>query len=724
MAYRDNYESTSGVATKDIGQAIDDMKMTAQNRRRIFERRWYDNNFFDDGFHFRYLSRSSNKIVDLSERATIYTPQRSIPKSSRQIRGVANLLMSSDPTPAVYPSAVNKQLFRDEQTYKQAVEVSKEIAKKRGLWLLDEWQNPDESDETVLDKLAFMLLLTFKHGVSYLKIWPDEHEEKINTSVRDAFDIYTLGNLTSIYHSPFLIDSVPQLVAQIKANPIFDEEQLEHLNPDNKKASSEIKEAYLQSRYGRDTSSDQSATLILNEAFIKEYVNKDNKARIMAQKDNDEIVKKLEGKTGSIDNKPIIRHVFSAGGVWLYDKYTSMTKYPYVDYRMEAGPIYQVPLIERFMPANKSLDSIVSRVERYTHTMVTGAWLKRRGENFKINNIAGGQVIEYDAVPPTQAQVAPLPPFVYEFISLLTNFIEEQGVSTTTLGKIPSGVKAHSAIESLKESEYANLVIASRRFRSLCKRLARQYFEIADEYYVTPHPITKREKNDVISFSVIGNSALQQRRVLKVETPDGVVPIDKNTPLDIEIEQGMAYTKEGQKDSMKEVMASMIQGVQVGAIPPQALQTVFQKYLEVYQYGATEEFMEDLDKALKGGQPMGEQQILQMKTAVLEAMKEAGEVGPEASQKRVMENKYGTLAALKESGLAQKIGQMAAPPTKESVSINYNDAPPDIQRQMEAQAGFQPSKQTLTTDQAIQHAKLMVEMEKAKSSVQVAKVNK
>src|SRR5258708_39418029 len=115
MAYKGSFESTANVETEDMGLAMEDMKMTAKSRRRIFERRWYDNNFFDDGFHFRYLSRSSNKIVDLSERATIYTPQRSIPKSSRQIRGISNLLMSSDPTPTVYPDPIDPTLKDPQQ---------------------------------------------------------------------------------------------------------------------------------------------------------------------------------------------------------------------------------------------------------------------------------------------------------------------------------------------------------------------------------------------------------------------------------------------------------------------------------------------------------------------------------------------------------------------------------------------------------------------------------
>lgn len=595
--------------------------------------------------------------------------------------------MSSDPTPSIYPEPIRRDDYPDgqqgDQVYQAIEKNQKDIAQKRGMWLQHEWKKDDGSGENILDKLAFMVLLTMKYGVSYMKIWPDEHEERIRTSVRDAFDIYVLGNYTNIYECPFVLEAFPMLIATIKANPVFNPDQLMQITPDNRKASSEIKEAYLQARYGRDTTSDQSATLILNEAFIKEYVSEANADKIRRQEDGADIMKKRD--IGS----PIIRHSFTAGGVWLYDQYTNLNEYPFIDYRVEPGPIYQVPMIERFMPSNKSLDSVVSRVERYTHTMVTGAWLKRQGEQFHINNIAGGQVIEYAATPPTQAQIAPIPPFVYEFIGLLTNFIEEQGVSTTTLGKLPSGVKANAAIESLKESEYANLIIATRRLNATIKKLATKMFEIADEHFITPQDVAFKDKGSVVNFKVIGNSALKQRKKLKVETPD-VVSLSKDTKIDIEIEQGMAYTKEGQKATMQQVMDTMIQLLQAQAIPPQALQVVAEKYLRTYQFGSTEEFMDELDKAFENGAPnMSDQQILQMKTALLEGLKEAGEIGQEASNKRIMENKIGILEAFKESGLAPKtLGGQQQKPLAESLNIKFSELPADAQKQVLAQLGI------------------------------------
>ncbi len=703
MAYKAMQMTTASVDSQDMAQAVEDAKSTGKARRRLLERRWYDNNFFDDGFHFRYYSRSSNKIVDLSERSTIYTPQRSIPKSSHQIRGVMNLLLSSDPTPTLYPKYVDPNVYTDPKQVAAIKAKYEKDAKLGGKWLLHEWTKDDGSGESVLDKIALMTLLTMKHSVSFMQVWADEHDEAIRTAVFDAFDIYILGNLTSIYDAPFIVKSIPTLISQIKANENFDQTKLEDITPDNKKASSEIKEAYMQSRFGRDTTSDQSATLILNEAFFKEHVSDKNIPRIRKQEDGEKLLKNFK------EGDPIIRQTFVAGGMTLLDHYTNLKEYPFVDFRMEPGPIYQIPLIERFIPANKTLDSIVSRVERYTHTMVTGSWLKRRGEQFKLNNIAGGQVIEYDTTPPTQNQIAPIPPFVFEFIQMLNQIIEEQGVTTTTVGKMPDGVQSNAAIETIKESEYANLIIPTRRLRSTIKKLAKKFLEIADEHIVSPQEVAIKEKGEMLNFSVIGARALKERRKLKVETPDGIIPIHKDSNVDIEVQDGMAYTKQGQQAVIEKVMQSMIQLLQVQAIPPQVIQTVAEKYLETYQFGATEDFMDQLKDAYKqGGPDLTANQLMLMKTAVLEALKDAGEIGPEGDKAKTQAAALGSLQALKDSGVAVK------PPVKESVSINYKDAPEPIKRQMEQAAGFQPSTQPSPayTDNAIKSAKIAAEMQK------------
>lgn len=668
---------SSRTETNAMSQTIDHLINVSKNQRRGFERRWYDNNFFDDGFHFRFLSRQTNKIVDLSEKSTVYSPTRVIPKASRQIRGISNLLLFNDPTPSVYPENISQSDYSDPQEYQKAWENAKHYALRTGHWLTEEWKNQE-----MMDKLSHMCILTMKHGISFLQVWPDPVEEAIRTQVYDAFEIYLQGTLTSIYDSPYIIKAVPLTIAQIKANENFDSDQLSKLSPDNKYASSELKDAYMTARFGKESTADEAATVILKEAFLKEYLNELNIAKIRMQDDGEKILK------GKKEGDPIIRQTFTAAGVWLRDRYTNLPDYPFVDFRMEPGPIYQVPAIERFISANKSLDQVVSRVERYTHTMAAGKWLKRSGEQFKITNMSGGEVIEYDAVPPTQMQIAPLPQFLFEFMGVLTSYIEEQGVSTTALGKIPTGVKANAAIESLKESELANLVIANRQLKKSIKGISEKMLDIVDSHFLTPQVVYFLSKGEPDYFEIIGGSALKGRKQLKVSTPDNVVPIKKDYRVEIEIEQGLGYTKEGQKEAIQGLATFVLNASQAGAVSPEVVKYMIQKMLEVYQFGKDQELLETLNTSVDD---MSDTQLQKMQVAILQALKDAGEVGQEASQRRIQENKIGTLSALKDSGLAKNI-QSAVQDNPELAPIPYKDAPEDIKRQMEANAGLTPSQ--------------------------------
>ena len=624
-----SYYSTNTVKTEDMGQVVDDIMRIQYDKRRGFERRWYDNNFFDDGYHFRYMSRSENKIVDLSERQSIYAPMRAIPIASRQIRGVANLLMSQNFVPIVYPEEVSTSQFEIKGEYQEALQEAKRVARASGHWLEEEFK-----EQMILEKLALMAILTPKHNVSYLQIWPDALKEQIKTQVYDAFDIYLDGTLTEIYDSPYIIKAVPMFISQIKANEMFDKNQLTKINPDNRQASSDIKQAYMNAKYYQMGEVERAAKLILKEAFIKEYINGENVKRIAGQKNGSEILKdKKEGDQ-------VIRQVFVAGNVWLKDSYLNLPDYPFVDLRYEPGPIYGVPLIERFIPQNKSLDLVVSRLERWINTMAGGAWLKRQGEQFEISNQAGGQIIEYSATAPVQAVVQNAPPMLFNFINLLRSFMEEQGVSTSALNAIPKGVKAHAAIESLKETEYANLTIPMSMVKKTVRKIAERFLDLADNNFISPKTVYYLEKGEPQYFDIIGNSALEKRQEVNVETPTGVIPIKKDYKVEIEIQSGLGYTREAKKEAAIQLGEYILKLAEVGAVPPQAIQKFFENLLEAFQFGATSEIMETFKDFEPGA--LTDDQIEKVKLAIAEVMKDlqGSEILP-TSEQRIDETKIG-----------------------------------------------------------------------------------
>lgn len=628
------HQYSESIPTSAIYRHVENLVESYKLQRRMFERRWYDNNFFDDGYHFRFVSRTTDKIVDLSARASQVTPQRSIPKASRQIRGVASLLLALEPHPVIYPEAVLSNNYQVEQEYQTALETAKDVAKRSGHWVEEEWNELD-----IQPKLMQMMILAAKHSVSYMQIWPDYFTEKFKAKVFDAFDIYLDGSLDSIYECPSMTKATPTLISKIIANDYFDEEARSNLSPDNRYASSEIKQAYMQSRFGFDKDAGKQPTIILKETFIKEFITEDNIDRI----------KEDAKENGILDGKEmgdsIIRQVFSTSNGTLRDEYTTFSEYPFVDFRFESGKIYQVPLIERFIPANKSLDIAVSRIEGYANTMVTGIYQKRKGENYEISNIPGGQVIEYEATPLTQMNLSNIPSFMFDFVNLLTSFIDEQGATTSTLGKLPSGVKSGVAIESIKATEYANLKIPTDQFKSTVKSIAERFLELGADYFYKPVEVMRLDANEPDYFSVIGEAGIEKRQEAGLPT-DNLTVLKKDYKVRVEIESGLGYTVEGKKNSMQQISDYMVQLAEAGYVNKEQVQIMVSKFLEIFQFGSIQEFTD----AFENGEtsPMDDNQLQQMKIAMLEVLKDTNAVGDEADQKSIDTTKVGVVEAIKD----------------------------------------------------------------------------
>ena len=616
MADNLNYNDKT-IKPRGIVQEIDNFIESKKAKRKTFERKWYDNNMFDDGYHFRYVSRSTGKILDQSETANMGMPERAIPKASRQLRGVANLLVQPDYRPVAYPD----EIVADRE---KAIQDAKAV----GIWLTDEW----EDKLKLKNKLVQMLLLAGKNSISYLKILPDNDKQRINVWVRDAFDLYIEGSLTELEDNPCIVEAVPRSIADIKADPNFDKEKTKNITPDNKYASSEIKEAYLNARHGKGTESDYEATLIQKESWKKIIVTEENASEIL------EMGKDIQQKgVGDI----VMRHTITAGGIELLDEFLDMQEYPYVDLRFEPGPLYQTSLIERFIPANKSLDIAMSRVERYANTMVSGTWLVREGENFKITNIPGGQKITYKNTPPVQGQMAGIPGFMFNFMELLNSQIEEQGASTTALNQLPEGVKSGKAIEMVKATEYANLKIPGDMLKETVRRIAEKMVMYAADFVIPITVSRKKPNGDIETYKMVG----ERRQETGVPTPDDVVVIKKGTKVDIEVESGLGFTQQGKKETMQQIVDYMGVLAQQGLITQDAVKVVTEKFLETFQFGATQEFTDAMEFGTQSS-PLNEQQLDQMKVAILETLQDAGVVGQEADQKMVDSTKVGMAETL------------------------------------------------------------------------------
>ena len=224
------------------------------------------------------------------------------------------------------------------------------------------------------------------------------------------------------------------------------------------------------------------------------------------------------------------------------------------------------------------------------------------------------------------------------------------------------------------------------------KTIATLTLERADKDFLEPKQVEYINDSEPDYFDIIGQKGYDLSKKVGKPLPSNIVPIKKDTRIRIEIEAGMGLTMDGKRQTMQQIINFMMTMAREKLVSMEALKIVVKKFLETFGFGSTQEFMEALEA--QPGQNIDDETLQKIKIALVETMKDTGTVGPEAEQNDIMKSKVATLEALKESGILDKLTKPATPQgqTKISESISYKDAPEDIKRQMEAQAGFQPSK--------------------------------
>ncbi len=702
--------------SRAIGKMVEDMNFQAIMRRRAWERRWYNTNWFDDGLHFRVMSKRTGQVIDHVQRNSGFI-ERAIPRASKQIRGIGALLLTPNYYPVVYPERTTQEKYRDKITgqvdvkrYQQAQEMAKQEARMRGIFLQTTWE--DELDLEI--KLMDMILLTAKNGISYLKIYTDPHTKRVTASVHDAFDVICYGDVREIDDLPFMTFTEPMDFNEVISDERFDEEKRRELSPDNLYATSEIKEAYMRARYGSKLNAENLNTINVRETFIKEYLSDDNWEQAVA----------LGEENGAMEGKSkgdmIMRHPFSAGGVTLLDEYINYDNYPCAELRFESGYLYQVPLMERFIPLNKSQDIVVTRIEKWINTMVSGIYRVRKGENMIISNIPGGQKVEYEGTPPDQMPISNVGSTPFQFMELTDKYIEEQGISSNQPAQLPSGI-ANNTIENIQQQEYTNMKFATARLKKCVTRIGELIMERADKDYIHPVEISYKEDKEVNYFSVIGSRGHKAYKKVNKELPNDLITLNRKAKIRVEADSGFGLTQDGRRKGIETLMNQMVELYKLGFVGAEAMALLVKRMVEEYGYGSTEEFMEAIENGVTQGQ-MSQQQIKQMQIAILQVLKDTGNVGKEHEKRLVDSTKLGTLTALKDAGLLDKEEKGGLTEEINQLVKLYKDAPDDIRREIEAKLGLKPSEAEPVAPSQADSAKKLHDITKGSHEMKMSEV--
>ena len=138
-----------------------------------------------------------------------------------------------------------------------------------------------------------------------------------------------------------------------------------------------------------------------------------------------------------------------------------------------------------------------------------------------------------------------------------------------------------------------------------------------------------------------------------METGTDIIPISKDYKVEIEVQSGLGYTREGQKQSAQQLGDYLIQLAQIGMVPPNVMTAYIEKLFETYQFGMGSEVAKELDNWADEGQ-ITDQQMEKIKVAIAEVIQESG-LG-EAIQKKTGAEEQAELGEAKVNAMAEVMG--------------------------------------------------------------------
>ncbi len=501
---------------KPAANKVWDVISEAENNRLLQEQDWYIGDRWYDGDHYVYFDRLNNKIETVKPQKGQVL--RSIPKTTKQIDTMVNMLSSGDFRWTAKPTL--SKLSADEE--------SDVIAQKIGRWLKCKFAELD-----MTWKLVEIALLGFKFPVAYF--WPgyDENTGKFYVDIYDAFDIYfDKPNITDPDQASIMIKTFTRDVDELQADPRY--KNTKGLKPTTTTAASQVKDAREKEKYGG------FKVIASNDVQCAQQYRK----RYERVGDGKNTVMHTYMEVMTVTQNRIIRG----------PEKIQTDKFPIVMYKPKPGPIYGKAWIHHFISLNKSLDSLCSSIEGYGQQLAKPRLLAAANQQVKVTETPTAILVEYTggSMAPAFMNTPPLPKELSAQAERIEKYIEETGVSGINLSQIPTQIKAAAAIESLKEADYANLTTAVISIKKALSGVANRLIELAAENMITPEPVEEKDSRSDERFFVAGEAAKKFAEATETEDeiPENTVFLYGTCKAMVEIENGLGHTEAGKQETI------------------------------------------------------------------------------------------------------------------------------------------------------------------------------
>lgn len=525
-------------ATKDR-QAIDQLK----SYKKHWEPRWYLSMAFYEGVHFTYPRKDVTgnwmRKAEVGKNKVI----REIPKAKKQLDSVRNLIMKVKQRPVVYPDT---NIILADNVDLRMQEKEKSAAELQARYV-DYYMNK-------VMKLARHKKKLIKYAelyhVAYIQILNDNGKKEF--AVYDPFEISVFPTISNINEYPILAKHVSHRLDDLVGNELYDQEAIQKIKDgareSGKYSGSIYKDSYMRERYGN--APDDNVMVDELYQIVRVKVSEDQVI------DDEELyMQSFEGKTDEEGNpiKPEIKEEERLrirayiGTEKVRDELTKLSKAP-ISMFCWGDEAYATSFMEDLMPLNKSYDIFISKLEHKAKKLDTGRIVMQKGEDAKVLTTNDGEFIRYKRFKPEVMEEASVPNAFMNAIELTERDMKEQGVSMTSAAGLPTGVEAWRAIESLKDADFGSIGVQLDNLNECLTDLTEKLTEML-AYDITDieKVIMNDENGQPKAYRVIGKRGAEILKQGGGTMPEDVIVIDPNRTTMVEIESDMAWTKEGQR---------------------------------------------------------------------------------------------------------------------------------------------------------------------------------
>ena len=518
-----------------------------EESRQTYSQKCYINDAFMDGEHFVGYNRTTGRLE--KEKTMGGAPVRVIHKGRRKLIQLVDIITSDELRWVAKPTPNENGEF-DEQSLQNA-------------------QNTNDFLSDVFNRLDVEIKVragvydATKSPYSFYWASYNEVEDTFEIENLEFYDVLCDAHVTqyNINDSSILARLFMQEESKLKANPEYTIKG--QLQIDRRWSSNEWKNIRMEEQYFHVPTYRKPVSCA--EVYKRIYMDEKLRNKL---RESYAWVDEVE------DGQAILYRCVLAGGQIIHKKYFPYSRYPGVPYKIDSGKLLSPAPVERIIPANKSLDSQISRQEQYVSEVAVGRVKKHKTAKIYRMNNKHGSFWEWEGAPEYEPKIEPIPSLPATVMQVQQNterFIDEETVYGSQAANVVAGGRGAEALESLRSTDVQSAATPRKNFAYAMQELAEIILMLADYHLDHEYVVTKESgENEYNSFSVIGSRFANTEAFAEAYPEDyqGVRPtvLSSSQKVTVQLESGMAHTARAKQDLLMQ-LASM------GAISTKTLLT-------------------------------------------------------------------------------------------------------------------------------------------------------